>query len=141
MISKNWASVDDVHSWTCILLKTFHLASSEDTAAFAKIYQNGLVDDEMIETRPLDLEHEFNTNDNSEDEDIAMSDGQEYDREDREEGSETESEDEEDVNKNKSFITYRDIQQEVRRIKGQVRCPAEIDSAILICTSNVTGGR
>lgn len=69
----------------------------------------------MIETRPLDLEHEFNTNDNSEDE--------------------------EDINKKKSFITYRKIQQEVRRIKEQpqVRCSAEIDSVILMCTSDVTG--
>jgi len=94
----------------------------------------------MIETRPLDLEHEFNTNDNSEDEDTAMNDGQEYEREAREE-SEAESEDEEDINKKKSFITYRKIQQEVRRIKEQpqVRCSAEIDSVILMCTSDVTG--
>jgi len=83
----------------------------------------------MIETRPLDLEHEFNTSDNSEDEDIAMSDGQEYERKAREQGSEAESEDEEDVNKKQSFITYREIQQEVRRIKEQpqVRCSAEIN--------------
>jgi len=129
VISKNWVSAGDVHSWTCILLTTFYLASSEDTAGFAKIYQNGLVDEEMIETRPLDLKHEFNTNYNPEDEDIAMSDGQEYEREDREEGSEAESEDEEDVNKNRSFISYREIQQEVRRIREQpqVRCSAETD--------------
>ncbi|KAL9712555.1 hypothetical protein Ac2012v2_003792, partial [Leucoagaricus gongylophorus] len=103
------------------------LASSEDTAAFAKIYQSGLADDEIIETRPLDLEREFRTSQDSEDEDedVVMSDGQEYERGDRDEGSEAEDEDEEDVDVTKGkFVTYKEIQREVRKIKEQ---PQEVD--------------
>lgn len=121
---------------TSLVVSDYYLASSEDTAAFAKIYQSGLADDEIIETRPLDLEREFRTSQDSEDEDedVVMSDGQEYERGDRDEGSEAEDEDEEDVDVTKGkFVTYKEIQREVRKIKEQpqVRCSAGIDSIVI----------
>lgn len=86
-----------------------------ETAAFASVYQTGLVDDEPIEIRPLDLDHDFRTSQGLGDEDVVMDDSQDYEREDREDGANAEDEDEEDP-KNK-YVTFREIQAAARNMK------------------------
>ncbi|KAF5364311.1 hypothetical protein D9756_000776 [Leucocoprinus leucothites] len=98
------------------------LASSEDTAAFAKTYQSALVDDDVIETRPLDFEHDFKTGQELKDEDVVMDDNQEDEQENAEDGSDAEDEDKE-MDKN-NYVTWNEIREKARKMNEQ---PEEVD--------------
>ncbi|KAF9452158.1 hypothetical protein P691DRAFT_772498 [Macrolepiota fuliginosa MF-IS2] len=87
------------------------LAANEKTAAFANVYQTGLIDDDPIETRPLDLELDFRTDREIGDEDVVMGDSQD----DENQGDGTEAEEEEDDNNR--YITHKDIQAQIRKLK------------------------
>ncbi|KXN87951.1 hypothetical protein AN958_07961 [Leucoagaricus sp. SymC.cos] len=88
------------------------LAANEKTAAFANVYQNGLVDDELIETRPLDLDLDFRSDREPRDEDVLMGDSQETLWEDgAEPNGDEEAED--------SYVTYKEIQAKARDINEQ----------------------
>lgn len=87
-----------------------HLAANEKTAAFANIYQSGLVDDEPIEVRPLEFDFEYQK-DGTPGDDVFEND----ENEDRDASSLTEAE----SDNKRQYVTYKDIQAEVQKLKEQ----------------------
>ncbi|KAF7776301.1 hypothetical protein Agabi119p4_4694 [Agaricus bisporus var. burnettii] len=86
------------------------LAANEKTAAFANIYQSGLVDDEPIEVRPLEFDFEYQK-DGTPGDDVFEND----ENEDRDASSLTEAE----SDNKRQYVTYKDIQAEVQKLKEQ----------------------
>lgn len=89
------------------------------------MYQTGLIDDEVIETRPLDLDIAFQKE--MENEDIVMNDDQDDGQDDQNDTSEAE-----DEGDKKAYITHKDIQAEVRRKREQPEVGFKLGSVRLI---------
>jgi mediator of replication checkpoint protein 1 len=90
-------------------LLTSRSAANEKTAAFANIYQSGLVDDEPIEVRPLDFNFDFQMGGEPGD-DVSEND------ESEERGASNPAEAESDRHE---YITYEGIRAEVQKMKEQ----------------------
>ncbi len=90
-----------------------------------------MIDDEVIETRPLDLDLAFRAERELESEDVAMNDDQDGMPEDQNDPSEAEDEDDKDT-----YITYKDIQAQVRRRREQPEVSFKLDSDSLPLTES-----